>query len=171
MAETTKEALLAYLREYGRQYHVRDLRSHLVAHGFDAARIDEAIAVYEAEGKLSENDAPRSAFFTFSKISGVCALVTVLNFLVLGPPFLKSNATLEKDLTRVFTVLCCEFAAGLVLVLVGWIAKRRDPQSLGATGLRLGPGLFFGAAVSGGLGLFIALVILGGVCLKIMKGM
>jgi hypothetical protein len=171
--ETTFEAVLAYLHEHGRHYNVRDLRRHLVSQGFDAALIDTAIVAYESEGR----NVPLGAEAPRSFISGaflVAIVACVLDLVFFSIPFLHVLLNEKPDhygeAFKRGEILVWEMVGGLLLALAGWIVGLAGAQRLRAFGLRFGWGLVLGGVVSVGLTLLGVLIIVGGVCSGILKG-
>jgi hypothetical protein len=106
MTDPGLDPILAYLREHAGRYSLPALREQLVRSGYDPARVDEAMAVYQEQNP----PAPRSRIWPKALL--VLAVNSVLIAVQLTPLSGPASNVLGSIL---FFLFCAEFVAGLAL--------------------------------------------------------
>jgi len=145
MTDPSLDPIFAYLREHSARYSLAVLREQLVRSGYDPARVDEAMAVYQSEHP------PAARPHVFPKALLVLAVNAVLTVGMIRAQGLRSDAA--SVLSSFFLLLVgAELVGGFVACFP---AKSRS----------WGLALLLGFALSVALGILA----LGGFCLYILS--
>ena len=106
MTDPGLDPILAYLRQHAGRYSLPALREQLVRSGYDPAKVDEAVALYQQQNP----PAPRS------RVWSKALLVLVVNSVLIAVQLTPLSGPASNVLGSVlFFLLCAEFVAGLAL--------------------------------------------------------
>jgi hypothetical protein len=145
MTDPSLDPIVAYLREHSGRYSLAVLREQLVRSGYDPARVDEALAVYQSEHP------PAGRPHVFPKALLVLVINAVLTLGMIRAQSLKGDAA--SLISSFFLLLVgAELVGGIVACFP---AKSRS----------WGLALLLGFALSVALGILA----LGGFCLYILS--
>lgn len=147
MTDPSLDTILAYLREHSARYSLAVLREQLVRSGYEPARVDEAMAVYQSE----HPPAVRPRVFPQA------LLVVVVNAVLAGG-MIQAQGAMRSD---ALGFLSSFFLLLIVVEVVGGIVL-----SFPAKSRPVGLALLLGFALTIGLGILA----LGGLCLFLING-
>jgi len=116
MPEFTVESLLAYLRQYGGRYNLAELSRYMAEQGASPERIEEAVALYQAEGGAGRSK-PSGPAILFGCLGGFALAVISVVLVIAG---LLLLGTRDQSLPSWFLLT---FGTGTGLFAL-WVAIR-----------------------------------------------